>query len=160
MFPMQERQAPEQPTAKVSPTTNTVPQHRMPHHCHRPSCMPDLHNHTDKSHYSAYYWKRAELSALPEIMVHQHFPSPQYHFCRSPKVPCPYSFPAESLNKNQREKLVFQCSKQNARPAGIDFTCREERVRVIKSLLHSYIPESSKKFSKRDIPSTIAQLPY
>lgn len=149
----------EQPTAEVSPTANTVLQHRTPHHCHHPSCVPDLRNHTDKSHYSAYYWKRTELSALPEIMVHQHFPPCDTPFAKV-KVPCLYSFPAGSLNRNQREKLVFQCSKLNARPAGIDFTCREERVSTIKPLLHSYISGSSRKLSKRDTAITVAQLPY
>ena len=157
MFPMREHQAPKHYTVEASSTMNTVPQRRMPHHCHRLSRMPDLCNHTDKSHYSAYYWKKTELSALPETTVHQHLPSPQYPFCRSPRVPCPYSFPAGSLNRSQREKLISQCRKLNARPAGTDFTRGEERVRVIsKSLLHSHISVSSRKFSKRDFPSTVA----
>lgn len=151
MFPMREHRILKQCTAEVPLTTNTVPQLRTPHHCHCLSHVPDLRNRSDKSHYSACYWKRTELSALPEITVHQHFPSPQYPFCRSPVVPCPYSFPAGSLNGSQREKLVSQCCKLNARSAGTDFTHGKERARVIsKSLLHSYISVSSRKFSKRD----------
>lgn len=72
------------------------------------------------------------------ITVHQHSPSPQYHFQRSPRVPCPYSFPAGSLNGSQREKLLYLCCKLNPRSAGTDMTREKERARVIsKCLLQS-----------------------
>lgn len=45
--------------------------------------------------------------ALSTTSAHQHFPSPQYPFCRSPRLPCHHSFPAGSLNGSQREKLSF-----------------------------------------------------
>lgn len=153
MFPVQEHQAPKQCTADVSLATDTVLQHRISYHCHHPARTPDLCNRTDKSCYSAYYCKRTEIT------VQQHFPSPQHPFCRSPRVLCPYSFPAGSLNGRQTDKLLYHCCKLNARSAGTDLTREKERARVIsRCLLHSYIPVSSRKFSKTDIPSTLAQL--
>lgn len=153
MFPVREHQAPKQCTADISLATNTVLQHRISYHCHHPARTPDLCNRTDKICYSAYYWKRTERT------VHQHFPSPQHPFRRSARVPCPYSFPPGSLNGNQREKLLYHCCKLNARSAGTDLTREKERARVIsRCLLHSYIPASSRKFTKTDIPSTLAQL--
>lgn len=112
MFATWEHQALKHCTAEVSLATNTVLQHRISYYCHHPACMPDLCNHTNKSCYSAYYWKRTEIT------VHQHFPSSQHPFHRSPRVPCLYSFPSESLNGSQSEKLLYHCSKLNANQPG------------------------------------------
>lgn len=132
MFPMWEHQVPKQCTAEVSLATNTVLQHRISYHCHHPACMPDLCNRTNKSSYSAYYWKRTEITA------HEHFPAPQHLFCRSLRVLCPYSFPAGILSHSQREKKLYLCCKLNARSAGRDLTYEKERARVIsKCLLQS-----------------------
>lgn len=151
MFPMWEHQAPEQCTAEVSLATNTVLQHRISYHCHHPAHTPDLCNHTDKSCYSAYYWERTEIT------VHQHFPSPQHPFRRSPRIPCPCSLPDGSLSGSQREKLLYLCCKQNARSPGTDLTHEKERARVIsKCLLQSTFLHLAKSLVRQTFPAVLS----
>lgn len=148
---MWEHQAPKQYTAEVSLATNTVLQHRISYHCHHPACMPDLCNHNNKSCYSAYYWKRTEIT------VHQHFPSPRHPFHRSSRILCPYSLPARSLNGSQREKLLCLCCKLNARSAGTDLTHEKERARVIsKHLLQSTFLHPAESLVRQTSPALLS----